>query len=130
MGHHAKVGGRITANDPGTRTLAVAPAVAYMLALVAGVLVVLNGLLLLVAEVTLGLGVFGGGLAFGLIGILLGLMIIYAAVRLNAQPNEHVSWGAVIIVFSMISLVVVGGGFILGFLLGLIGGILAIAWKD
>ena len=119
----------MTVNDMGTRTVAAPPTVAYVLSLIAGVLVVLNGLLLLGVGATLGIAVFGGGLAFGLIGVLLGIVIIYAAVRLNAQPTEHVSWGAVIIVFSVVSLVLVGGGFILGFILGLIGGILAIAWK-
>lgn len=116
-------------NDTGTRTVAAPPTVAYVLALIAGVLVVLNGLLLMAVGATLGIAVFGGGLAFGSIGILLGVIIVYAAVRLNAQPTEHVSWGAVIIVFSVVSLVLVGGGFILGFILGLISGILAIAWK-
>jgi hypothetical protein len=119
----------MTVNDTRTSTIAAAPTVAYVLSLIAGVLVVLNGLLLIGVEATLGIAVFGGGLVFGIIGILLGVIIIYAAVRLNAQPVEHVSWGAVIIVFSAVSLVLVGGGFILGFILGLIGGILAIAWR-
>ncbi len=119
----------MSVNDVGMRTVAAALTVAYVLSLIAGVLVVLNGLLLLGVGVTLGIAVFGGGLAFGAIGILLGVIIIYAAARLNAQPTEHVSWGAVIIVFSVVSLVLVGGGFIFGFILGLISGILAIAWK-
>jgi hypothetical protein len=83
-------------NDTRTSTVAAAPTVAYVLSLIAGVLVVLNGLLLIGVGATLGIAVFGGGLAFGVIGILLGAVIIYAAVRLNAQPVEHVSWGAII----------------------------------
>jgi hypothetical protein len=116
-------------NGAGTGMVVAPPIVAYMLALIAGVLVVLNGLLLLMVGATLGIAMFDGGLAFGPIGVLLGAIIIYAAVHLNAQPTEHMGWGAAIIVLSVVSLVLVGGGFILGFILGLIGGILAIAWK-
>jgi hypothetical protein len=49
--------------------------------------------------------------------------------RLDACPAQHVKWGAVIIVGSAISLALVGGGFLFGFILGLVGGIIAIAWK-
>ncbi len=36
--------------------------------------------------------------------------------------------GILVLVFSIIS-IIGGGGFILGFILGLVGGILALAWK-
>jgi hypothetical protein len=37
-------------------------------------------------------------------------------------------WGIVIIVFSLPS-VITGGGFIIGFVLGIVGGALAFSWK-
>jgi uncharacterized membrane protein YjjB (DUF3815 family) len=49
---------------------------------------------------------------------------------LNKKPEEHNTWGTLIIVFSVLS--VFGGamgGFAAGLILGLIGGILAITWK-
>jgi hypothetical protein len=49
---------------------------------------------------------------------------------LNSKPQEHTTWGIVIAVFSVIS--IFGGamgGFGIGLVLGLIGGVLAITWK-
>jgi len=110
-------------------TAAAVPTVAYVLSLIAGVLIVLNGLLLIAAGATLGIALFDGGAAFGIVGVILGAGMVYAATRIDARPAEHVGWGAAIIIVSTVSLVLVGGGFILGFILGLVGGIMAIAWR-
>ncbi|MCI4366115.1 MAG: DUF6114 domain-containing protein, partial [Thermoplasmata archaeon] len=45
------------------------------------------------------------------------------------RPQQHVIWGVLIIVFAVISIPLGGGGFILGFILALIGGILALVFK-
>jgi hypothetical protein len=54
-----------------------------------------------------------------------GFGTLLGALMLNSNPREHVTWGVVIIVFSVLSLVI-GGGFVVGMILGLIGGVLAL----
>lgn len=44
---------------------------------------------------------------------------------MNSNPREHVTWGIIIIIFSVLSLVI-GGGFVIGMIFGLIGGVLAL----
>jgi hypothetical protein len=74
-----------------------------------------------------------GGLAlglFGILGLIFGVIVIISAFMLNRKPNEHSTWGTLIVIFSVLS--VFGsmmGGFGVGLILGLIGGILAITWK-
>jgi hypothetical protein len=82
----------------------------------------------------LGYGMMRGlGFGFGLIalvGLVFGVVVLVSALMLNSRPNEHVKWGTLVLVFSVLS--VFGsmmGGFGIGALLGLIGGILAITWK-
>lgn len=116
-------------SDTGTVTRAAAPTVAYVLALIAGILVVLNGLLLVVTGVTLGVAIPGEGTVLGAAGVVVGLGMLYAARWLGSHPSQHVGWGAAIILGAVASLVLVGGGFLFGFILGLVSGIIAIAWK-
>ena len=116
-------------NEEKTVTAAAAPTVAYLLGLIAGVLVVLNGLFLVLTGATLGLALGDGALPFGLAGAVVGAAMIVAALSLDARPDRHVRWGAVLIAGSAASLVLVGGGFLIGFILGLVAGILAMAWR-
>ncbi len=81
-----------------------------------------------------GFGMMGGlGYGFGFLGVLgliFGLIVIISALMLNNKPEQHSTWGTLIIVFSVLS--VFGsamGGFGIGLVLGLIGGVLAITWK-
>lgn len=106
-----------------------APAAAYILMLIAGVLVIINGLLMLAMGRSLDVVILDVGTAPGIAGVLIGLVILLAAHRLSSRPSEHVPLGAIVAVLSPLSLVLVGGGFILGSVLGIGGGILAIAWK-
>jgi Family of unknown function (DUF6114) len=49
---------------------------------------------------------------------------------LNSKPEEHSTWGTLILIFSVLS--IFGGamgGFGVGLILGLIGGVLALTWK-
>jgi hypothetical protein len=46
----------------------------------------------------------------------------------HSRPANKKAWGMIIIVFSIPS-VVTGGGFIIGFILGIIGGKSALSWK-
>lgn len=75
----------------------------------------------------------GLGLGFGImgiVGVVFGIIIIVSALMLNSRPSEHMTWGILILVFSVVS--VFGsmmGGFGVGVILGLIGGVLALTWK-
>jgi hypothetical protein len=74
-----------------------------------------------------------GGLGFGVFGILgliFGAIVIISAFMLNSKPHEHSTWGTVIVIFSVLSIFGSAmGGFGVGLILGIIGGILGITWK-
>lgn len=81
-----------------------------------------------------GFGMMGGlGYGFGLLGIVglvFGLIAIISALMLNSKPEQHSTWGTLIIIFSVLSIFGSAmGGFGVGLILGLIGGILGITWK-
>jgi len=76
------------------------------------------------------MGGYGSGWFFGLaaIGIVSGVIVILGAVMLYNDPGRLAAWGTLILVFSVISLLGMGG-FFLGAALGVAGGILAITWR-
>jgi hypothetical protein len=61
-----------------------------------------------------------------IIGLIAGILVLIGAVMLNARPEDHVTWGAIILAFSVISLLGMGG-FYVGALLGIAGGALALS---
>ena len=127
------------------------PTAALILSLVGGVFILLGGgMMSMIGSYVgqYGFGMMGGygswggmmgpgfgmmGLAFGalgFLGLIFGAIVIISAIMLNSKPEQHSTWGTVIIIFSVLS--VFGsamGGFGIGLVLGLIGGILAITWK-
>ena len=83
-----------------------------------------------------GFGMMGNGYAygfsgmFGIAGLFFGIAVIIGALMLHNNPAQHSTWGSVIIVFSALSIFGSAmGGFGVGLILGLIGGILALTWK-
>ena len=81
-----------------------------------------------------GFGMMGGfGYAIGLMGILglvFGAVVMISAVMLNNKPQQHSTWGTLIIIFSALSIFgSMMAGFGIGLILGVVGGILAITWK-
>jgi len=62
------------------------------------------------------------------IGLICGALVLLGAVLLHTRPVNGKAWGIMIIVFSIPS-VVTGGGFIGGFILGIIGGAKALRWN-
>ena len=105
------------------------PTAAYYLSLIAGVFVILAGLLTTVFGALVTVFIAGLGGLFGLLGVVWGILILVFASRLNSDPSSHATSGALIVVFSVLSWIGSLGGFFIGFLLGLIGGILAIVWN-
>ncbi len=58
-----------------------------------------------------------------------GLMLILCAVLLLHQPPHNKILGFAIGIFALIS-IVAGGGFLAGFALGIVGGVLSLTWKS
>lgn len=62
------------------------------------------------------------------VGLIFGVLVLLGAVMLYSRPVNKKAWGIIIVVFSIPS-VVTGGGFIIGFILGIIGGAKALSRK-
>ena len=105
------------------------PTAAFVLSLIGGIFVMIGGLVISPIGAAFTFFAFGVGAVLGIGGIIFGILIIVFASLLNAHPEQHVTYGILILVFSIISWFGAFGGFFIGFLLGLIGGILAITWK-
>ena len=126
--------------------------VAFILSLIAGILMLVSGALSALWFMSAGfytngmMGDFGGmmhgywnmmdgfGVASGFMsglsfmGLLSGVIVIVGALMLNARPREHLTWGTLILVFSIISFAGMGG-FWIGALLGIAGGAIALSWR-
>jgi len=67
------------------------------------------------------------------IGLVSGAMILFGGLGLWVAPRRHVVWGVIVILSSVPSLLIGGGMlgvlFPVGFMLSLVGGILAVQWK-
>lgn len=123
------------------------PTAAFLISLVAGVFIILGGgVMSMFSSAFSGMmGRYGGwggmmgsgfgmmGYAFGImgfLGVIFGAIVIISALMLNTKPHEHTTWGTLILIFSVLSIFgSMMGGFGVGLILGIIGGILAITWK-
>lgn len=121
------------------------PSTAFILSLVGGIIIALGGLAFFLGYF-FGWPFYGGMmggfpwmmggfgynysimLAFSLVGLIAGALVVVGALMLNARPAEHTMWGIVILIFSLTSFLSMGGFFI-GTLLGIIGGALALSWR-
>ena len=107
------------------------PKQAFTLSLIAGILIVCNAVAVGVAGAyfpwvfpTLPGSDNNATVSFetiAVIGLICGALVLLGAVLLHTRPENGKAWGIMIIVFSIPS-VVTGGGFIVGFILGIIGG--------
>jgi hypothetical protein len=125
------------------------PTAAFVLSLIAGLLIVLSGAVKsMIGFYWLG-GMMGsfwgrrggmmgypsfgmmGGLGFmsGIVGLVFGVLVIVSSIMLNSKPEGHTTWGTLIVIFSALSVFGEMAGFGVGLILGLIGGVLAITWK-
>jgi hypothetical protein len=131
------------------------PAVAFILSLVGGIFILLGGGVMSMMGSYSGSYGFGmmrmmgrygyGGMmrcgygpsfgmmgigTFGILGLIFGVIVIVSALMLNSKPEQHSTWGILIVLFSVLSIFGSAmGGFGIGLILGLIGGVLAITWK-
>lgn len=98
---------------------------AVIVSFIAGLLILLDGAIVwsagsAVASVSPVGGEFVAGL--GALGFFLGFLILMLAISAHRRPEHHTVLGVLIVVFSLVSLLS-GGGFILGLILGFVGGI-------
>jgi len=125
------------------------PTAAFLLSLVAGIFILLGaavvsligyrfaGMMNRFGNGVRGYGMMGQGFGmmgygFGILaiaGLIFGAIVIISAYMLNSKPQEHTTWGTLIVIFSVISIFGSAGGFGVGLILGIIGGVLAITWK-
>ncbi len=124
------------------------PKAASLLALVGGMIIILGGAIFLgvsafvIPHLDLGnvtvpqgmdkaalpvlisgvLGVMGG------FGLVCGAVVLVSATMLLARVGNWRTWGVLILVFSVLSFVGLGG-FVIGAILGIAGGILTLRWK-
>jgi hypothetical protein len=114
------------------------PTKAFTLSLTAGILILINAVLLGVAArwfpgiIPTLPGSSGNDTTFlidlATVGLIFGVLVLLGALMLYSKPVNKKAWGIIIIVFSIPS-VITGGGFIIGFILGIIGGKLALSGK-
>jgi hypothetical protein len=73
---------------------------------------------------------FPYGLMSGLmlVSLVSGVLVIVGAVMINIHPSQISTWGIIVLVFSVVSLAGMGG-FLIGAVLGFVGGVLALTWK-
>jgi len=116
------------------------PTAAAVLSMVGGALVVAGGFAELAYAAylsNLGNFAFGtserpaGGIYYvlGGLGILLGIVIVVLGTRLLSHPDDNVTMGVLVIVFAVVSLASFWGGFVVGFPVAVVGGVLAVLWK-
>jgi hypothetical protein len=112
------------------------PSTAFVLSLIGGIFILLAGIATAILyafvggilSVLPGLGGLGAlFIALAVVAVLFGLIIIFGAFMMRAKPSSSKMWGAIILVLALLSWVG-GGGFVIGFILALIGGILALVW--
>ncbi len=105
------------------------PTAAFVLSLLGGIFILGGGLLLAFFGGIATLAIGGVGAVIGSAGIATGIIVIIGSALMYSSPRSTTAWGIVILVLSIISWVTALGGFVIGFLLALIGGILAITFK-
>ncbi len=116
------------------------PRTAYTLSLIAGILMILSSIFIsfmipyfLIAAPYHRMMFFAWPtLAFGtmlFLGLVSGIIVLISAFMLKSKPAESTTWGILIIVFSIFSFFGMGG-FVIGAILGIIGGAFALSWKQ
>ncbi|MFZ0700077.1 MAG: DUF6114 domain-containing protein [Thermoplasmata archaeon] len=106
------------------------PSAAFGFSIAGGVLIFLAGLILAaIATFVSAVSHNPGILALGWFGCICGILIIAFAAVFHSRPSFTKVGGALVIVFAIIGIPFTFGGFVIGFVLALVGGILAIVWK-
>ncbi len=106
------------------------PITPFILSLLGGLFIIVGGIFGLVFfNFTY---YYGSNLPYVAVAVTTGIVVLAGAFMLYVRPDQHVIWGVIIVVFSVVSifswLAGLFGGFFVGMILGIIGGCVAIAW--
>ena len=124
------------------------PKTGAIVSLVGGIIIILGGVLFLgvatyviphldLSNVTVPQGIDRANLptlisgvltAMGGFGLVCGSIVLISASMLLARVGQRRTWGVLILVFSVLSFVGLGG-FVVGAILGILGGVLVLRWK-
>ncbi len=66
--------------------------------------------------------------AIAIFGLICGIIVTMSGVLLRLKPNQRQTWGILVLVFSILGFFGFGG-FIVGSVLGIVGGIMTLRWK-
>ncbi|SRR6266540_3726887 len=66
---------------------------------------------------------------FTIVGLVSGTVVVLGSVMLYIRPSTNQLWGALILTFSVISIFGGMGGFLVGLVLGVVAGALALTWR-
>lgn len=114
------------------------PTAAFALSLIGAIFIIIGALVnLIFASIIgsyigfLGFGGWGGALiVMAALGMVWGILTLVGAIMINSGDTSKVRIGAILVlIFSILSWFGAYGGIFIGFLLGLIGSILALTWK-
>ncbi len=114
------------------------PTAAMVLSLIGGIFVILGGAFIaFVGSLVSSFGYLANGgttggtvvTVVGVVGIIMGLIMIVGSFMLYSKPSSAKMWGIIILILSILSWFTAVGGLVIGFILGLVGGILAIKYK-
>jgi len=118
---------------------------AFIISLIGGILIILGSLYTTMWGIGMMGGAYGGMMgqpAYGamtgtwILGLVSGIIVLISAIMLNIRPGEATHgkracctmWGTMILIFSIVSLFGGSmGGFLIGAILGIIGGALALS---
>lgn len=64
----------------------------------------------------------------GLFGLISGGVVLFSGAMLGKDPSQRTLWGTLILIFSILSFFGTGG-FVVGAILGIVGGAMALTWK-
>lgn len=120
----------MTTSKVAYRTTGTYSRAAFLLSFLGASLIIVQGLVAIFFSsiyyaIILSLGVGVTMVLLGIMLIILGIIVYSSAYALTREPGSHVLIGASIIVFSLLALFI-GGGYIIGSVLGMIGGFIAI----
>ena len=106
------------------------PTAAFVLSLIGAIFIILGGLAVISMGAWLSF-VWVGDIVtvVGILGLIFGIIAMVGAIMINSGERGRVRRGSILVlVFSILSLISLGG-FILGFILCLVGSILGLTWK-
>jgi len=124
------------------------PRTASILALVGGIIIVLGGLLFVAASAfilpnlnynnisappnlpTSDIPALVSGFVglMGIVGLVSGAVVLISSVMLLTNSGQRRTWSVLVLVFSVLSFIGLGG-FIMGAVLGIVGGALVLRWR-